>query len=156
MPQNREQGTASYLRAGRLIAIMLLALVFATPVAPAFAQAAGQVHVRIVKAGLLVGGGVGSGTLTYRGKAYRFRITGMSFGITAGATVGRFDGWASGIREIGDFAGTYSSVGGGFALVGGVSGVHLRNEKGVTIVMQGPKAGLELAANISQITISLK
>jgi len=76
--------------------------------------------------------------------------------ITVGATVGRLDGWASGIRDVDDFAGTYSSVGGGFALVGGVNGVHLRNEKGVTIVLQGPKAGLELAANISQIAILMK
>jgi hypothetical protein len=58
--------------------------------------------------------------------------------------------------EVADFAATYSSVGGGFALVGGVNGVQLRNEKGVTILLQGPKAGLELAANVSQITISLR
>lgn len=83
-------------------------------------------------------------------------MSGLSLGITAGATIGRFDGWASGIREVGDFAGTYSSVGGGFALVGGVNGVHLRNEKGVTIVLQGAKAGLEIAANLSAITVSMK
>ncbi|WP_245444228.1 hypothetical protein [Bradyrhizobium sp. Y36] len=140
----------------RLIAMLLLALGLATPATPSFAQAAGHVRAKILKGGLLIGGGAGSGVLTYRGRAYPFKITGMSFGITAGATVGRLDGWASGIREINDFAGTYSSVGGGFALVGGVNGVHLRNEKGVTIVMQGPKAGLELAANVSQITISLR
>jgi hypothetical protein len=136
--------------------MVLLALGLAVPATPSFSQAAGHVRVRIVKAGLLVGGGVGSGTLVYRGKTYPFRVTGLSFGITAGATVGRLDGWASDIREVGDFAGTYSSVGGGFALVGGVNGVHLRNEKGVTIVLQGPKAGLELAANLSTIVISLK
>jgi hypothetical protein len=140
----------------RLIAMLLLALGLAAPATPSFAQAAGHVRAKIVKGGLLVGGGAGSGVLTYRGRSYPFRITGMSFGITAGATVGRLDGWASGIREVSDFAGTYSSVGGGFALIGGVNGVHLRNEKGVTIVMQGPKAGLELAANVSQITISLR
>lgn len=151
MPQNHER------RAGlRLIAALLPAAWLAAPATPAFAQAAGLVHVKIVKAGLLVGGGAGRGVLTFRGKAYPFGITGLSFGITAGATVGRLDGWASDIRDVGDFAGTYSSVGGGFALVGGVNGVHLRNEKGVTIVLQGPKAGLELAANISHITISLR
>ncbi|WP_347710876.1 hypothetical protein [Bradyrhizobium sp. CB1650] len=139
-----------------MIAIVLLALALAVPVTPCFAQAVGHVRVKIVKAGLLVGGGAGNGVLSYRGKAYPFKITGMSFGITVGATVGRLDGWASGIREVGDFAGTYSSVGGGFALLGGVNGVHLRNEKGVTIALQGAKAGLELAANISQITISLR
>ena len=107
-------------------------------------------------ADLLVGGGVGSGVLTYRDRNYPFRISGVSLGITAGVTVGRLEGWASGIREVSDFAGTYSSVGGGGALVGGLGGVHLRNEKGVTIVLQGPKAGLELAANISQITIMMR
>jgi hypothetical protein len=143
-------------RASRLVAIFVLALALAAPCTQSFAQAAGHVRARIVKAGLLVGGGAGSGALTYRGKIYPFKITGMSFGITVGATVGRLDGWASGIRDVSDFAGTYSSVGGGFALVGGANGVQLRNEKGVNMVLRGPKAGLELAANISAITINLK
>ena len=142
-------------RAFRLM-LLLLALGLTLPATRSYAQAAGHVRVKIVKAGLLLGGGAGSGVLTYRGKTYPFKVGGLSFGITVGATVGRLDGWASGIREVGDFAGTYSSVGGGFALVGGANGVHLRNEKGVTIVLQGPKAGLELAANISQITIALR
>ncbi|MDA9410261.1 hypothetical protein [Bradyrhizobium sp. CCBAU 45384] len=156
MPQNLEWRSAVRRRAFRLIAVLLLAIGLAAPATPSFAQAAGHVRVKIVKAGLLVGGGVGRGVLTYRGKTYPFKITGLSLGITAGATVGRFDGWASDISDVSDFAGTYSSVGGGFALVGGVNGVQLRNEKGVTIVLQGPKAGLELAANISEITISLR
>ncbi|RXH15266.1 hypothetical protein [Bradyrhizobium guangzhouense] len=152
MPQNPER--CAYLL--RLMAMLLLAFGLAAPAEPSFAQAAGHVSVKILKAGLLVGGGAGRGVLTYRGKTYPFKITGLSFGITAGVTVGRLDGWASDISDVSDFAGTYSSVGGGFALVGGVNGVHLRNEKGVTMVLQGPKAGLELAANISQITIALR
>jgi hypothetical protein len=138
----------------RLAAIACLAVTI--PATPSFAQAAGQVRVKIMKAGLLIGGGAGNGVLTYRGRNYPFRVTGISFGITAGATVGRLAGWASGIREVSDFAGNYSSVGGGAALVGGISGVHLRNEKGVTMVLQGPKAGLEFAANLSGIAIALK
>lgn len=155
MSQNPERRRCR-CRLLRLIALVLLALGLTAPAAPSFAQAVGQVRAKIVKAGLLLGGGAGKGVLVYRGKTYPFKISGLSFGITVGATVGRLDGWASGIREVGDFAGTYSSVGGGFALVGGLNGVHLRNEKGVTIVLQGPKAGLELAANISRITISLR
>jgi hypothetical protein len=154
MLQSSETRVALRTFAYILAAISLLA--FVAPATPALAQAAGHVRVKIVKAGLLVGGGAGSGVLTYRGRNYPFSLSGVSFGITAGATIGRLDGWASGIREVGDFAGTYSSVGGGFALVGGVNGVHLRNEKGVTIVLQGPKAGMEVAANISEIRISLK
>jgi hypothetical protein len=137
-----------------LAAIALVALtIHATP---SLAQAAGQVRVKIVKAGLLVGGGAGSGVLSWRGRTYPFRVSGISFGITAGATVGRLAGWASGIQDVADFAGTYSAVGGGAALVGGINGVHLRNERGVTMVLQGPKAGMEFAANLSAITISMK
>jgi hypothetical protein len=143
------------LRAARLIARVLVALALALPVTPGFAQASGRVRVNILKAGLLVGAGVGRGVLIYRSKTYPFRIHGLSLGITAGATVGRLDGWASGIRQVSDFAGSYSAVGGGFALGGGVNGVHLQNERGVTMVLQGPKAGLELAANVSRIEVSL-
>jgi hypothetical protein len=138
----------------RVAAIALLGLI--VPVKPSLAQASGHVRVKIVKAGLLVGGGAGTGVLSYRGRDYSFRLSGISLGITAGATVGRLEGWASGIRDVRDFAGSYNSVGGGGALVGGLGGVHLRNDKGVVIVLQGPKAGMEFAANISAITISLK
>jgi hypothetical protein len=151
-PSNKAAARRSLM--GGLAAVVLLALI--TPVTPASAQAAGHVRVRIVKGGLLVGGGAGNGVLTWRGRNYPFSVAGATFGITAGATISRLDGWASGIRDVGDFAGTYSSVGGGFALVGGVNGVHLRNEKGVTIILQGPKAGLEVAANLGAINISLK
>ena len=155
MPQNRDDMSTVLRRIViRLVAAALLAL--AIPATPSLAQASGQVRVKIVKAGLLIGGGAGNGVLTYRGHNYPFRVTGISFGITAGATIGRLEGWASGIREVSDFAGSYSSVGGGAALVGGISGVHLRNEKGVTMVLQGPKAGLEFAANLSGIEIALK
>jgi lipid-binding SYLF domain-containing protein len=133
---------------------MLIALI--VPTTPILAQASGQVRVKIMKAGLLVGGGAGKGVLTYRGRNYPFRVSGLSLGVTVGASFGRLEGWASGIREISDFAGTYNSVGGGAALAGGINGAQLRNDKGVTMVLQGPKAGLEFAANLSTIMISLK
>ncbi|GLR84523.1 hypothetical protein [Bradyrhizobium iriomotense] len=153
MPQNNERVAR---RSFIVCLAMMTSLALLVPVTPSFAQAAGHVRVKIAKAALLVGGGAGSGVLTWRGRNYPFKLSGLSLGITAGATISRLDGWASGIREVSDFTGTYSSVGGGFALVGGVNGVHLRNEKGVTIVLQGPKAGLEVAANLSAITISMR
>ncbi|MBM7483516.1 hypothetical protein ACVWWI_003167 [Bradyrhizobium sp. USDA 3686] len=154
MVQNPERRT-QILRVllWRLARLVLLALLI--PTTPSFAQASAQVRIKIVKAGLLVGGGAGSGVLTYRGRHHPFRISGVSLGFTVGATVGWLEGWASGIREVSDFAGAYSSVGGGAALIGGINGAQLRNDKGVTMVLQGPKAGVEFAANLSTIMISL-
>jgi hypothetical protein len=67
----------------------------------------------------------------------------------------RLTGRATNIRELNDFEGTYEAVGGGAALVGGLGGVQLTNAKGVMITLQGPKAGMEFAANLSGIRISL-
>jgi hypothetical protein len=138
----------------RLVAIALFAALL--PVGASLAQAPGYVRVKFVKAGLMAGAGSGRGVLTYRGRDYPFRVSGLSLGVTAGASFSRLERWASSIRQVNDFAGTYSSVGGGGALVGGVGGVHLTNENGVTIDLQGPKAGMEFAANLSSIKISLK
>ncbi len=151
MPQSPERKRALLMR---LAILVLLAVI--TPVTSSAAQGAGQVRVKIVKAGLFLGGGSGSGVLTYRGRDYPFHVTGISLGITAGASVGQLKGWALGIHDITDFAGTYESVGGGAALIGGVGGVRLRNDKGVTMLLQGPKAGLEVASNIGAITISMR
>lgn len=138
----------------RLAAIALSLAVL--PATSSLAQAPGLVRVKLVKAGLMVGAGGGSGVLTYRGRNYPFRVSGLSLGVTAGASVNRLEGWASGIRQVSDFAGSYSAVGAGGAVVGGAGGVHLANQKGVRISLQGPKAGMEFAANLSEIRISLK
>jgi hypothetical protein len=138
----------------RLALIALFALVL--PVKSSLAQAPGYVRVKLVKAALMAGAGGGSGVLTYRGRDYPFRVSGLSLGVTAGASVSRLEGWASGIRQVSDFSGTYSAVGAGGAFVGGAGGVQLGNEKGVRIALQGPKAGMEFAANLSSIKISLK
>jgi hypothetical protein len=137
----------------RLAVITLFAVVL--PAASSLAQAPGYVRLKFVKAGVMVGAGGGSGVLTYRGRDYPFRVSGLSLGVTAGVSVSRLQGWASGIRQVSDFAGTYSSVGGS-AFVGGVRGVQLGNENGVRLALRGPKAGMEFAANLSKISIPLK
>src|SRR5437879_4361208 len=138
----------------RIAVVAFLAAVL--PATSSLAQAPGYVRVKLLKAGLMVGAGGGSGVLTYRGRDYPFRISGLSLGVTAGASVSRLEGWASGIRQVSDFAGIYSSVGGGGAFVGGFGGIQLGNEKGVKITLQGPRAGMEFAANLTEVRISLK
>jgi len=133
-----------------------LALVaFAWSPVPSHAQALGYVRIAFAKAALVMGAGAGRGVLTYRGHDYKFTISGLSLGVTAGASAGRLAGTVSGLRELSDFSGTYSGVGAGGAMVGGAGGVHLKNAKGVTIALQGPKAGMEFSANLSGVQISL-
>jgi hypothetical protein len=115
----------------------------------------GTVHVTMAKAGLVVGAGAGRGTLSFRHRLYPFTVQGLSLGVTAGASISKLHGHADYINEISDFAGYYSVVGGGAALAGGVSGVQLKNDKGVIITLTGLKVGVEVAANISSVVIVL-
>jgi hypothetical protein len=154
VPMSWRRKPAVHWRLARLAALVVLASTAA--VTPSWAQAPGYVRVKLVKAALVVGVGGGSGVLTYRGRNYPFRVSGLSVGFAAGASVSRLEGWASGIRQVSDFAGTYSSVGGGGAFVGGAGGVQLGNEKGVTIALRGGRAGMEFAGHVGQVVISLK
>jgi hypothetical protein len=60
----------------RLATIALFAAVL--PATASLAQAPGYVRVKLVKAGLMVGAGGGSGVLSYRGRNYPFRVSGLS------------------------------------------------------------------------------
>lgn len=115
----------------------------------------GTVRVIVAKAGFVVGAGGGKGILTFHHRNYPFTVQGISLGLTAGASINKFVGRADHINELSDFSGTYSVLGAGATLVGGVGGVQLRNDKGVTITLQGPKGGLEVSANITKVVIIL-
>ena len=115
----------------------------------------GTVRVTVAKAGFVVGAGGGRGTLSYRHRLYPFTVQGLSVGLTAGASINRLVGRADYINKLDDFAGTYSVIGAGGALVGGIAGVQLRNGKGVVINLQGAKGGIEVSANITKVVITL-
>ena len=140
-----------------LVGLVALVLVFCLEFAPpSHAQASGYVRVAFAKVGLIGGAGGGRGVLTYRGRDYPFRVSGLSVGVTVGASAMHLTGRATGLRDVRDFSGTYDAVGGGGAWIGGLGGVQLRNGKGVLITLRGVEAGLEFAANRSTIKISLR
>jgi hypothetical protein len=115
----------------------------------------GHVRVWFTKAGLIAGAGAGSGVLTFDGREHPFTVYGLSLGVTVGASTSRLVGRASYLHQLSDFAGTYSAVGVGGALVAGGGGVQLKNDKGVILTLHGVKAGLEFSSNVSGVRITL-
>jgi hypothetical protein len=134
---------------------LLTLLAFSIPLDPSHAKT-GFLRVSFAKAGLVAGAGVGRGVLTFEGREYRFRVSGLSLGLTIGVSTSRLVGRAEYLGQLSDFAGTYTAVGGGVAWVAGTGGVQLKNEKGVIITLQGRKVGMELSANLSGIKIALE
>jgi hypothetical protein len=88
------------------LAGLVAVVICATLVTPSHAQAPGYLRIAFAKAGLIVGAGGGRGVLTYRGRDYPFRVSGLSLGVTIGASAMRLTGRVSGLREVKDFAGS--------------------------------------------------
>jgi len=134
------------------VVILLISIAVAMP---SYAGT-GYVHVSVAKAGLIVGAGAGRGVITYEGREYRFRITGLSLGLTAGVSAVRLEGEASKLHRLRDCAGIYTAVGLGGAWVAGAGSVQLQNDKGVTVTLEGGRTGLEVAANLTGIRIAFE
>src|SRR5215217_8907677 len=113
-------------RAGSAFLAALALLMLAGLATPTLAQT-GMLRVEIVRAGLILGVGGGNGTLLYKGRRYPFKVNGLSFGATIGASKTELVGRAYNLRQPSDLAGTYSAVGGGVAVAGGGGGVRLKN-----------------------------
>src|SRR5215212_8036842 len=84
-------------------------------IAPSWA-ATGLVSVEIAKAGFIVGIGGGRGTLTFKGRKYPFKVGGLSFGATIGASKSNLVGHAFNLHQASDIAGNYSAVAAGVAV----------------------------------------
>jgi len=114
----------------------------------------GYITVTFTKVGLVGGVGAGRGILTFEGHDYPFTVYGLSLGIAAGGSVTQFEGRASYMNKLNDFPGSYRSIGLGGALIGGASGVQLKNKRGVIITLEGAKIGVDVSANLSRIRIA--
>lgn len=135
--------------------IALTALVAASLSSAAFADS-GRVDIRIVKAGFVIGGSAGSGTLTFQGRRYPLSIGGLSYGFTFGASETRFHGTVTNIRRASDVAGVYGQAGAGAAAIRGAQGVVLTNQKGAVLTLSGAQTGLIVSADLSGLVLSLR
>jgi hypothetical protein len=113
--------------------------------------------VRIVAKSVAVGIGWqwGSGTLTYRGKHYPFKIEGLSVN-AVGAS--KSDAWGDvyDLKQLNDFEGTYTAIEAGGALGGGKGITSMKNGNGVRITLHWTSQGLEVKAAPEGIKITLE
>ena len=116
----------------------------------------GAVSVVFTKGGFIVGVGGGQGVLTFRRKHYPFTVSGMSVGLTAGASTTKFVGRALNLSRPGDLAGSYAAGGAGGAIAAGAGGVQLQNANGVILQLSGPRVGAEVSAAVGGVTIMMQ
>ena len=135
-----------------LVALTTVAGLAATPSALADG---GTVSFRVVKAGLVIGGSAGSGTLNFHGRPYHLSIGGLSYGFTFGASAINFHGTVSNIQRPSDVAGVYAAGGVGAAIGHGAGAIVLTNQKGAVLSLTGRESGLIVAADLNGLAITV-
>lgn len=140
----------------RMTQTAAVSLLLLTGLAGAGFADTGTVSVVFTKGGFIVDVGGGQGVLTFRGKRYPFTVSGMSVGLSIGASTSKFAGKALNLQRPGDLAGSYAVVGAGGAIAAGAGGTQLQNANGVILQLSGARVGAELSAAVGGVTITMR
>ena len=130
---------------------------FAGATLPSTAHAdEGTVALTIYKAGWIIGGSGGSGTLNFRGRRYGLSTGGLDYGLVFGGSKTVLRGRVSNINRSSDVAGVYGAAGAGLAIGRGARAIVLSNQKGAVLELAGQQTGLMANADLSGLAITLK
>ena len=116
----------------------------------------GTIAMTIYKAGWIIGGSGGSGTLTFRGRRYGLATGGLDYGLVFGGSKTVLRGRVSNIVRPSDVAGVYGAAGAGLAIGRGARAIVLSNQKGAVLELSGQQTGLMANADLSGLAITLK
>lgn len=140
------------LRSLRAALVALAGLCAAS--APALAETC-SIRIKFVKAGWVIGGTAGSGTLTCGGRSYPLSIGGLSYGFTFGVSSVNLRGVARNVRRPQDIEGVYGAGSAGAAIVRGPQAAVLTNQKGVVLEVAGAQSGVIVNLDLSGMAVSL-
>jgi hypothetical protein len=152
-----QRGLPMHMRLSFAVRAALIALsVTGAGLATAAYADSGSIRFNVIKAGIVVGGSGGSGTLEFHGRHYPLAIGGVSWGFTFGASSTNFVGTVSNIRRPSDVNGVYGAASAGAAVGAGAGAIVLTNQNGAVLVLSGRQAGLIVAADLNGLVVSLR
>ena len=93
--------------------LLALAAILAVGFSSTAQAGEGTVRISFLKAGWVIGGSVGSGTLTFQGRTYPLSIGGLSYGLTFGGSKTELHGRVTNIFRPSDIEGVYGAAGAG-------------------------------------------
>jgi lipid-binding SYLF domain-containing protein len=115
-----------------------------------------SISFTVIKAGFVVGGQGGSGTLRCGDRAYPISIGGLSYGFMIGASETRFSGTATFSGSPRNVAGVYGAGGGGAAIGRGAQAMVLTNQNGAVLALTGRQRGLQVNLDLSGLAVSMR
>ena len=96
----------------------------------------------------------GQGTLHFQGKAYPFRLQGLSLVDIGGSSI-QGTGEVYNLKKVEDFGGGYGAASAAAALDQGKSEMTMRNERGVVMRLHSTTKGVQLKASLEAVTVEL-
>ena len=136
--------------------IVALVAVLAAGVSSSARADGGTVRISFVKAGFVIGGAVGQGTLTFQGRTYRLTVGGLSYGFTFGGSQTYLHGRVSNIYRPSDIEGVYGAAGAGATVIRGPQAIVLTNQNGAVLELSGNQTGLMVNLDLSGLALSLR
>jgi hypothetical protein len=143
----------------KILTVVRTALVVLVAVASSSSASyadSGYVRLTIYKAGWIIGGSGGSGTLDFHGRTYALSTGGLDYGLVFGGSKTVLRGRVSNISRPSDVAGVYGAAGAGLAIGTGARAIVLTNQKGAVLELSGRQVGLLANADLSGLAITLK
>ena len=116
----------------------------------------GSIVLTVYKAGWIIGGSGGYGTLTFRGKRYPLSVGGIDYGLVFGGSKTVLRGRVRNIGRASDVAGVYGAAGAGLAVGSGARAIVLANQKGAVLELEGRQVGLLANVDLSGLAITMK
>ena len=144
------------MRISSAIRTVLFALLAVVGLSPASHADSGTVTLTIYKAGWIIGGSGGSGSLNFQGRRYALSTGGLDYGLVFGGSKTVLRGRVSNIYRPSDVAGVYGAAGAGLAVGTGARGIVLTNQKGAVLELTGRQVGLLANVDLSGLAITLK
>jgi len=105
--------------------------------------------------GLGIGYSWGEGVLTYKGKKYPVKVSGLSV-IDVGITKASAKGQVFGLKKIEDFNGIYTSATAEGTVGGGAGATAMKNQNGVVIHLTTTTKGVNLKLAPSGVELTIK
>ncbi|MBU1209774.1 MAG: hypothetical protein KJ587_00695 [Alphaproteobacteria bacterium] len=133
----------------------LIALVALISLSSASHADRGYVSLTIYKAGWIIGGSGGGGTLEFHGQTYGLSVGGLDYGLVFGGSKTVLHGRVKNISHPSDVEGIYAAAGAGLAVGEGARAIVLTNQKGAVLELSGRQVGLIANLDLSGLAITL-
>ena len=118
----------------------------------------GTVAIEETDFAVILGGSIGGGKLTYKGKAHEFKIGGLTAGANVGVSKVSAAGEVYELKDLAKFPGTYTKFDAAGSYGGVGAGVlYMKNENGVVMKLISRTGGLQLnVGSASGVKVTMK